>query len=338
MLPTLRLMIAATLASVVVLICGFGMFAVFHVGHEPLVRLPVTTAPLQLVADNATRSTAGLTSSDAFDVRFAVKAPSSPAEAPDMSAAAIEPRATEPRATEPMAAEPEPAARPDAAGPAATSSTTDEATWGISKDDPPADDEADRAASPQPQPTFSTMAAAAASPPPDATTAEPEPIIKAPGVTVAADDPAPSPAIEIVANEPANPPTAYGEHPDPASPERASPTVAPTGAASSGGPRPAKGALKKPKRIHTVARRSHAPRLIIVRYVRARYQQAQYAPTEQGFGAAQDQNFQTAPTQYGAAPPVRIRYLRIVVRKAAPPAAGIGGPFVRATSRQAGRD
>ena len=46
MFPNVRLMIAATWASVVVLICGFGMFAAFRVSHEPLVRLPAVSALL----------------------------------------------------------------------------------------------------------------------------------------------------------------------------------------------------------------------------------------------------------------------------------------------------
>ena len=45
MFPNVRLMIVATLASVVALICGFGMFAVFRVSHEPFVRVPAATAP-----------------------------------------------------------------------------------------------------------------------------------------------------------------------------------------------------------------------------------------------------------------------------------------------------
>jgi hypothetical protein len=328
MFPIVRLMIAATLASVVALICGFGMFAVFHVGHEPLVRLPAATAPLQLVADNAAmRSTAGLTSSDVFDVRFAVKAPSHPAEP------GIPSPPNEPRATEALEAEPEPAAKGDAPGPERTSSTTGEATETTpapSSAEPSADDQADSAAPPQPESTFSAMSAAAASPPADTITPGPEPSIKAPVITVAAEDLAPAPAIETTANEPANPPTASREHTDPIWRERVRLATAAAATTGSGGPRPHKAALKKPKRTHTVLRPSSAPRLIVVRYVRTRYRQTQYAAvTDQGFGTTQEQNFQTAQAQYRSAPQVRVRYLRIVVRKAAPPAAGVGGPFVR---------
>jgi hypothetical protein len=51
MFPNVRLMIAAVLASVVVLTCGFGIFAAFRVSHEPLGRAQPVGAPMQLVAD-----------------------------------------------------------------------------------------------------------------------------------------------------------------------------------------------------------------------------------------------------------------------------------------------
>jgi hypothetical protein len=51
MFPTPRLLLAAILASVVAWTFGFAVFAAFRVNHEPLSRLPVVTAPLQLVAD-----------------------------------------------------------------------------------------------------------------------------------------------------------------------------------------------------------------------------------------------------------------------------------------------
>jgi hypothetical protein len=51
MLPTLRLLIAAMLATVVVLICGFGIFAAFRVSRDPIAHLPAAAAPLQMVAE-----------------------------------------------------------------------------------------------------------------------------------------------------------------------------------------------------------------------------------------------------------------------------------------------
>jgi hypothetical protein len=70
MLPDFRLMIAATLASVVVLMCGFGVFATFRVSHEPFVRLPAAAAPAQLVAANTATPAPSVTAAEPFDHRF----------------------------------------------------------------------------------------------------------------------------------------------------------------------------------------------------------------------------------------------------------------------------
>jgi hypothetical protein len=58
MLPNVRLIIAATLASVLALSCGFGIFAVVRVSHEPFAHLPAPMAPPQLVAENTVPLTA----------------------------------------------------------------------------------------------------------------------------------------------------------------------------------------------------------------------------------------------------------------------------------------
>ncbi len=58
MFPNVRLLIAALLASVFVLSCGFGMFAALRVNREPLGRLPASTTALQLVASEATAAPA----------------------------------------------------------------------------------------------------------------------------------------------------------------------------------------------------------------------------------------------------------------------------------------
>jgi hypothetical protein len=50
MFPNMRLFLGALLASIVVLCCGFGVFAAFRVNHDPLSRLPADTVTLQLVA------------------------------------------------------------------------------------------------------------------------------------------------------------------------------------------------------------------------------------------------------------------------------------------------
>jgi len=72
MLPNVRLMIAATIASVVVLICGFGVFAAFRVSHDPLVRLPPAAAPLRLLADDAAVRPMAFAAGEPFDRRFEI--------------------------------------------------------------------------------------------------------------------------------------------------------------------------------------------------------------------------------------------------------------------------
>jgi hypothetical protein len=54
MFPNIRLLIAAAMASVVALGCGFGVFAAFRVSHEPLMLMPipVASAPLPPLIDN----------------------------------------------------------------------------------------------------------------------------------------------------------------------------------------------------------------------------------------------------------------------------------------------
>ena len=68
MFPNVRLMIAAVVASVVALSCGFGVFAAFRVNHEPLARLSTATA--QLVVDSATPPAATLAAGETFGSRF----------------------------------------------------------------------------------------------------------------------------------------------------------------------------------------------------------------------------------------------------------------------------
>jgi hypothetical protein len=75
MLPDVRLMIAATFASVVVLICGFAVFAAFRVSYEPLVRVPAAAAQLQLVAANAATPATNVALAEPFDDRFQIRQP-----------------------------------------------------------------------------------------------------------------------------------------------------------------------------------------------------------------------------------------------------------------------
>jgi hypothetical protein len=70
MFPNVRLLIAAVVASVVALSCGFAVFAVFRVNHEPLSRLPAGAAPLQLAVGNPMPSVAIPAPADSFGNRF----------------------------------------------------------------------------------------------------------------------------------------------------------------------------------------------------------------------------------------------------------------------------
>src|SRR5579862_9479696 len=72
MFPNVRLLIAAVVASVVALSCGFAMFATFRVNHEPLSRLPTGAAPLQLAAGSPTPIAAMPAAADSFGARFPV--------------------------------------------------------------------------------------------------------------------------------------------------------------------------------------------------------------------------------------------------------------------------
>jgi hypothetical protein len=85
MLPTLRLLIAAMLATVVVLICGFGIFATFRVSHDPIAHLPTAAVPLQMVAeagagsDALSAARAGADPRSQFDVPINVPQEAGPA-------------------------------------------------------------------------------------------------------------------------------------------------------------------------------------------------------------------------------------------------------------------
>jgi hypothetical protein len=70
MFPNVRLLIAAVVASVVALSCGFALFATFRVNHEPLSRLAAGAAPLQLAAGNPIASAALPAPADSFGNRF----------------------------------------------------------------------------------------------------------------------------------------------------------------------------------------------------------------------------------------------------------------------------
>jgi hypothetical protein len=72
MFPNVRLLVAATLASIVILICGFGMFAALRVSHAPLFRPLLVAASPQPLADNAAITPLAFAPSGPFDRRFGI--------------------------------------------------------------------------------------------------------------------------------------------------------------------------------------------------------------------------------------------------------------------------
>ncbi len=103
MLPNLRLMIVAIMASILGMSCGLGVFAVFRVNHDSFVKLPSATPPLQLAFGNIAPvaftapsgkdpAAADLVSSDpvaSFGARFEVKLPQSVGAAASRPAIAV---------------------------------------------------------------------------------------------------------------------------------------------------------------------------------------------------------------------------------------------------------
>ena len=104
MLPNIRLMIAATIAVVLMLICGFGTFATFRVSHAPLER--VASAPsMHLITTDAATPAMTVTAAAPFNNRFDVGEPGSGSVAA-LAYAAPEPAAPAADDREPTAAEP----------------------------------------------------------------------------------------------------------------------------------------------------------------------------------------------------------------------------------------
>jgi hypothetical protein len=146
MFPNVRLLIAAVVASVVALSCGFALFATFRVNHEPLSRLATGAAPLQLAAGNPIPSAAPPVSADSFGNRFppnqggvagaSTEATPSQPEHDD----SVEPPSTSTVATAPdtNAAEPEPPAPEQPAVAQAAEPKQDEAA--VTPSDPPVSD------------------------------------------------------------------------------------------------------------------------------------------------------------------------------------------------------
>jgi hypothetical protein len=310
MLPNVRLMIAATLASVVALICGFGMFAVFRVNHEPFVRLPAATAPLLLVSDNAAAAPARYALAEPFDARFqltverdAVEQISTIVATVDHNEQAEPSAATTTTATNAVLQE-SGGERTEPAG-ALTAST------------------AEPSASETPTPTDAATGNAAngsAAPQPEAVAAVSASDVRAPPAM-----PASGPAAEVAVNTPAS--------------ELSVPQ--PTDNATPANKRAHRPTAQKAKRLRAAVHVPRVPRVAMLLYApprrpRIRYAATPYAPAlEQDFATTQAafQSALSAPSEFGAGAGVPVARPRIAVRRPKEQNTAIGGPFVSATSR-----
>jgi hypothetical protein len=306
MFPDLRQMVAAVLASIMVLICGFGLFAAFRISHEPLSRLPSATS-LQLAADNAVKSSRDVVAGYSFDRRFPID-PGSTTPSPAAAAAIV------------------PDAR--AADPQTTASTTPSSAQ--SNPPLPGND--------QTPPQSSEQAGLRRDTSPTGETDRPPPAAVAPAAEAAVGN-----ADELpVANEVSVATTASPPDADAAAPQiaaeaahQSSESTSSEIPAASAGVSVAtltdrSGEDAQPLLPQTVPadRRETQPK-------RVRHIRRAVATASQGFGQAwpgqttQTQTFQTAPqTQVAVRRPVRVR--KVASTKSKDANTGVGGPFVPA--------
>jgi hypothetical protein len=292
MFPDVRLLIAAVVASVVALSCGFAMFATFRVNHEPLSRLATGAAPLQLAAGNPSAATPAATES--FGIRFPVSQADragAPAEAappqPDHEDHVAAPNAvasTAATAAETGAVEPEQPApeqpAPVAQAPATESEAKQDEALVTPREPAPA-------ASSEPPPAATDTAAA-----------EPAPEQAAPAGQTAASEQA-SQEVNQETNKATNPET--------------KPDAAPTAAEP------------PPAEIHHKA--AHRNR-VAAKAQRARQARATVQPGGQPSGVGGP----FVPlTNRVAAGPQRARQVRATVQPGGQPS-GFGGPFVPPTN------
>ncbi len=124
MFPNVRMMVVATLASIVAVMCGMGVLAAIGINHEPFTRLPGDRPPMQIVFDHT--APAREATAVPFGVRFQLNAqPASDDEAAPPTPVAAPAAAAGPTPPPPPAAD-----APDVANAAATNppaSTADSA-------------------------------------------------------------------------------------------------------------------------------------------------------------------------------------------------------------------
>jgi len=343
MLPNVRLMIVAMLASVVALICGFGIFAAFRVSHEPFAHLPAAAAPLQIVADNAAETSApGLVSEETAARRFEINIPAN-AEEPAGPAAAAEQHAEAEALAEPeQKAAPQTIAAMDAeqsaaADPEEKPSTMAEPAGQTTASAVPASElpavleDSDHAAAvtavaPTPRP-----ATGPATEPPTPIR-EPNTVVEAPSsATGATDSVTKSAMVSAPAGDaaPAAERPARQTPPEPPLPrERPNLAIQPARSESATAERRHENTAGHPKHARVVVRIWRAPRVAVVQYVEVQYAQT----SEQSYGYGQT-NFQTGPAlqnQLVIRRVVGVRHVRVAAKRPNP---ATGGPFVSVPAR-----
>lgn len=318
MFPNFRLLVAATFASIALLICGLGVFATFGVSHTPLLRPVVATASPQSLADNVASSPLAFAPSESFHRRFEIGA----TDRSDAVAAFTRFLARRENVKSP------PAASPAAPEPGAIAAKEQPTAIEVPKDVPAA------AIAPADVPVakaepIATDAAVASLPAANVEPAPPPEAATPPAVTpAAAVEPAPS---SEAATPPAATPTAAVE-PEP--PRPAEP--APVQAASAPTAEPEQPAVAvKPAAVavpDNEARKSEPAEAEHARAV-AKPHRKRRAATETAM-QEQQPTFVTAPPnqqwQTAQPRPGKVRHRNVAASKTDSTATGIGGPLVGA--------
>jgi hypothetical protein len=346
MFPNVRVMVAAMLASVVVLVCGFGIFAAFRVSREPIAHLPTAALSLQLVGENAVTPAAAMATREAFEQhsQFAGDRDAAPGTAADVGQ-------SRPETVAAMDAEPDTVRKPEAtpelvdlesmppapAGDVAATSERDERGADMLADATNAAPPPRPAAEPATEPsagnsetdanatageTAAGGSTAATEPPPSPTNAETEPAAVATAMTDATPDDTAQRGDADAAFKPPLP--RARPHVGDAQPAGMTPVHRLTAAAASR-PRHIRGAS-----VRIVTRAVSAVHFTAPYYAQTQYAQEQYAQgIEQGYGYGQSSaQPQIAAEQIVIRRAIALRHTRLAAARKLNPATG--GPFVSA--------
>ncbi len=311
MFPNVRILIAAVVASVVALSCGFAVFAVFRVNHEPLSRLAAGAAPLQLAVGNPMPTAAIPAPADSLGNRF----PMNNGDAGGASAQATPPQPERDASVEPSSAvattataitttapETEPA---EPAQPAPVAQTPGaEPVAQIPAPEPDAKPSEVATATPNEPPPAAPSGALPATT--DTAATEPPPEQSAPAAQTALSPEQLAPAVQTAPTEQASqePNQEPDQEPDTKPDTATTPTAEP----------PPPDVRRKAAHRHRLAAKAQ----------RARQARA-IAPTV-SLPAAIGGPFVPPPSRVVARPP-RSRHARATVQPVSQPA-GVGGPFV----------